>query len=150
MTTYDGTVCKGQEWTQAAFDEVGLNFGPLDPNNLHMDRRDGWKSDSDLPETWTGADGLEGMEYAVAYCRALYDLNEVEGGFCCQAIHLAAAIEGNGPFFLLVESDKTETIDTEITIMDGEVSWSAEVFGSAATVGASFMALATSAIMFTY
>jgi len=42
MTTYDGTVCTGQEWTQAAFDEVGLNLEPLDPNNLHMDRRDGW------------------------------------------------------------------------------------------------------------
>ena len=29
---------------------------------------------------------LEGDEYAVALCRAEYDLNELEGGFCCQGI----------------------------------------------------------------
>ena len=31
---------------------------------------------------------LEGDESAVAQCRAAYDVNELEGGFCCQTIGL--------------------------------------------------------------
>jgi len=105
---------------------------------------------------------LEGDERAVALCRGLYDLNELEGGFCCATLATDYGIEGMS---FGVEYDGMLTTATSVTLQDtdpivveleydGEtmtitVDWGAEVFASAKGLATSVMA-ASAIIMANY
>ena len=93
---------------------------------------------------------LEGAEQAAAQCRMEYDLNSQEGGFCCQSL----AIDTDGmrtPSGLFTSSTKIEDGAEEIVIEFGgekDVLINAELFASASAMGASFLTLAASVLVF--
>ena len=89
----------------------------------------------------------------VAYCRALYDLNEVSGGFCCQTF----GIEYDGEISQHNELTGAMGVyaqEGEITIEyfgeeDTPVYWAAERFGSANGMAASFITMTATLMAFT-
>lgn len=95
-------------------------------------------------------------------CRALYDLNEMEGGFCCGTLALDYGEDSEyGPYYqelmttaTSVTLQDTDPIEVELEY-DGEilytitVDWGAEVFASAKGLATSVMA-ASAIIMANY
>ena len=100
------------------------------------------------------AQELEGEALGVAQCRATYDIEELEDGFCCQSVQMILAdrdITRN--YFYLTSATKTYVQEEGITLLsqtdeDMDFTWGAEVFASARAVGASVATMAATAIVF--
>ena len=125
----------------------------IDPDSTAIDYEEDIAADGEEAEALAE---LEGDEYAVAYCRALYDLNEMEGGFCCQtlAIEYPAEFE-SAPSYIPIMVEKTGVTAQEedpIVVDIGvevSVTWGAEAFASASGLAASAMTMAASLMVFT-
>ena len=98
---------------------------------------------------------LEGDAKGVADCRAYYDLNELEGGFCCQTLGLEYAEEMDTDpayFGMLTSATKASVSNGDpavVEIMEGieiTVTWGAEVFASGRALAASAVIFATTAM----
>ena len=105
-------------------------------------------SDLEDEDVIAAIDELEGDEYAVAQCRAVYDLNELEGGFCCQALMIDTGDTKMISTFLSDASGVTAQEGDAIDYEGMDVTWGAEAFASASSIGASVMTLAATALVF--
>ena len=87
-----------------------------------------------------------------ARCRALYDLNEVSGGFCCQTFGLeyGGEIQQHNE---LTEAMGVYAQEGEITIEyygeEAPIYWAAERFASANGMAASFITMTATLMAFT-
>jgi len=82
----DGTVITEDSMTETITMPPGAGNPPYDPEGTEIDYSKGTDELEDA--VVEAAMELEGDERAVAVCRALYDLNEMEGGFCCATLSL--------------------------------------------------------------
>ena len=112
--------------------------------------------DQDLDEEGEAAIAeLEaGDVQGVAHCRALYDLNNISGGFCCQTLGL----EMTGISLQFQEAEMINDWSTyaqggEVTFEyygeEATVYWGAEYFGSADGMTASIIAMTATVMAFT-
>ena len=151
---FNGKQCVGVEITSdtmAAFaaaraDLAELDTGGVLPANTDADWNRGDQDDYDaLMEQ-----ELEGQEQANAQCRMEYDLNSQEGGFCCQAMTID--VEDYPPSGFFASSTKIEAGAEEIVVdfdgTDVDILIGAELFASASGMGASFLTLAASILVF--
>ena len=122
------------------FESMGEDFSLIDPEETDLDLAVEVEDEDQV----AALDELEGEEYTVAYCRALYDLNELTGGFCCQAI----GVMGSVTPFMTSASGVTLQEEDPIVVGEAEVTWGAEAFASASSIGASIMTLAATALVF--
>lgn len=145
----NGMQCVGMDFsddTLGAYLEAG-DITELDKDGVMMaDIVDGWDGDED--DTYEEDDALENQEIANAYCRFLYDLNELEDGFCCQALALDS--EGETPLGIITTASKAEEAKTGLTLFGVEVLLGAEVFASAKAMTGSLLTLATTALVFAH
>ena len=148
----NSNICKGVVMDDASVEEVissnGEDFTLADPDETRLEY-DLSASDLEDEDVIAAIDELEGDEYAVAQCRAVYDLNELEGGFCCQALMMTTDGQSMITTFLSDASGVTlqegDAIDYEGMY---DVTWGAEAFASASSIGASVMTLAATALVF--
>ena len=88
----NGNVCNElvieQESIEELFGEDAPDVYKYDPNSTELALDDDLELEDDIVEA---IDELEGDEAGVAMCRANYDLNELEGGFCCQTLAIEYA-----------------------------------------------------------
>ena len=96
---------------------------------------------------------LEGHDNGVAFCRALYDLNKIEGGFCCQITgteFMDNEVDYRG---MLVNSKKAVLNDIDPIVVDygggmeSTITWGAEVFASAKGLAASALTMAAAMVI---
>ena len=103
---------------------------------------------------------LEGDESAVAQCRAAYDVNELEGGFCCQSIGLEfSELMDSDPEYMGFMTSATKVVkqaEDPVVVNVGfegadiSVTWGAEVFASGRALAASVVTVAATAMLFDF
>lgn len=87
-----GTVLTVDSLTETFTEYDGEGNPPYDPEGTEIETP---KYTDELEDAvLEAAMELEGDERAVALCRGLYDLNELEGGFCCATLSIDYGIEG--------------------------------------------------------
>ena len=153
MSELNGKQCVGVEITtdtMAAYAAEG-DLAELDTGDvLEVNTDADWNGGDEDDFNALFEQDLFGQEHANAQCRMEYDLNSQEGGFCCQALALDA--EGFIPSGLFATSTKIEAGAEEIVMAFGEsdvdVLIGAELFASASGMGASFLTLAASVLVF--
>ena len=145
----DGTVITEDSMTETITMPPGAGNPPYDPEGTEIDYSKGTDELEDA--VVEAAMELEGDERAVAVCRALYDLNEMEGGFCCATLSLEYGDYGTYYEELMTTATSVTLQDTDPIVIeqeyDGEtmtitVDWGAEVFGQAKGLATSAMAAA--------
>ena len=86
MTELNKNICEGTVITEASLLKLlsQETYSGVDPDGLMIELK---KEQEELDEEIvTAAEKLDGGDYGNAVCRALYDLNELKGGFCCATI----------------------------------------------------------------
>ena len=89
------------------------------------------------------------MVQSNAYCRAEYDENELDGGFCCQTIAVELFSGYAMQISFLTHAMGTYKKEKEILHEGKNVYWGAEYFSSASGLAASAITMAAAAIAFT-
>ena len=152
---FNGKQCVGVEITSdtmAAFaaaraDLAELDTGGVLPANTDAD----WNRGDDDDYDALMEQELEGQEQANAQCRMEYDLNSQEGGFCCQAMAFDVEDMDTATGYF-ASSTKIEAGAEEIVVdfdgTDVDILIGAELFASASGMGASFLTLAASVLVF--
>lgn len=123
----------------------------FDPEATEIELDEDLTLEDDIQEA---LEELEGDAKGVAECRAYYDLNELEGGFCCQTLGLEYAEEMEtdpGYFGMLTTATKASVSNGDPAIVDFlgmeiTVTWGAEVFASGRALAASAVIFATTAM----
>ena len=148
-------ICSTLVVNQETLDDFGGGGeGLMDPDATIIPYE---KDEDDMEEdVLAGIEELEGDPQAVAFCRAIYDLNEIKGGFCCQSLSLDFGVEGLESYIgFLVDAGSVELVEEDpITVDFGDgfmvdMSWGAEVFASGKALAASALTMAASLMVFT-
>ena len=151
MTQLNKYICKGTVFTQESFEKMMAgDDSAVDPKGLviELDKNEEEFS-ADVAEKIAE---LEGHDNGVAFCRALYDLNKIEGGFCCQIIGSEFNNEANYRGGL-INSKKAVLNDIDPIVIDYgagmvlTVTWGAEVFASAKGLAASALTMAAAMVI---
>jgi len=173
MSTYNGEVCKsfyqyndmpgnfeidvGETFNSVYLDEWdGYGHDQSAKSLRHFDVYPLWKEDLSQ-EKWDELQELKGEEGGIATCRALYDLNEDTGGFCCQTFGLQSVEKNLDIYYadMTYDTYTQEQLPKEshtVVLTDGdsyEVYWGAETFKSARAIAASAITMAACAIVYT-
>ena len=151
MTELNKYICDGTVITQEAFDKtMDGDESANDPKGLEIELDKG--EDMIAADVAEKIAELEGHDKGVAICRALYDLNEMEGGFCCFTTKMEIDNEA-GYGGTMINSKKAVLNDIDPIVVDfGEgyeitVTWGAEVFASAKGLAASALTMAAAMVI---
>ena len=153
MTELNKYICAGTVVNQEAFEAaMDGDESKMDPDALAIEYD---KGESDIAaDVAEKIAELEGHDYGVALCRALYDLNEMEGGFCCQSTKVEVDMEGAEPSYngMLFNSKKAVLNDVDPIVIDMggidvTLTWGAEVFASAKGLAASALTMAAAMVI---
>ena len=128
-----------------------------DPEGTEIELDDDLELEDDV---LAAIDELEGDEKAVATCRAAYDLNELEGGFCCQTVGMEfSEMMDMDPAYSGIMTTATKVVkkdDDPIVVnfgfegADGTITWGAEAFASGRALAASAVTVAATAMVFDF
>ena len=150
MIELNGKQCVGVEITTDTMAAASSFLADIDNGDVLKVNTDDWNIGDEDDYNALMEQDLFGQEHANAQCRMEYDLNSQKGGFCCQA--LAFDVEGYTPYGFFATSTKIEAGAEEIVIdfggTDVDVLIGAELFASASGMGASFLTLAASVLVF--
>ena len=155
----NGNVCNelviNTESIEEQFSEDTPDVYKYDPNSTEL------ALDEDLEltaEKQEALEALEGDEAGVAMCRAYYDLNELEGGFCRQTLgfefaelfEMEPGYQGFMTSATKVSALNDDPIEVSMGFSDSDVTitWGAEVFASGRALAASAVTVAATAIVF--
>ena len=153
MTELNKYICAGTVVNQEAFEAaMDGDESKMDPDALAIEYD---KGESDIAaDVAEKIAELEGHDYGVALCRALYDLNEMEGGFCCLTTKTEMDVEGFEPSYngMLFSSKKAVLNDVDPIVIDMggidvTLTWGAEVFASAKGLAASALTMAAAMVI---
>ena len=151
MTQLNKYICDGTVFTQEAFDKtMDGDESANDPKGLEIELDKG--EDMIAADVAEKIAELKGHDKGVAFCRALYDLNKMEGGFCCLTLGMEFDNEADytGTMF---NSKKAVLNDIDPIVVDfGEgmeltITWGAEVFASAKGLAASALTMAAAMVI---
>jgi len=151
---FNGKQCVGVEITSdtmTAYAAAEGDLAELDTGDVLLANTDAdWNRGDEDDYDALMEQELEGQEQSNAQCRMEYDLNSQEGGFCCQAMTID--MEGYPPAGFFASSTKIEDGAEEISATFGgsdvDILIGAELFASASGMGASFLTLAASVLVF--
>lgn len=148
----DTLVIDSESMTEQFMAEGDQDVWKWDPEATEIALDEDLELEDDIQEAITE---LEGDAKGVAECRAYYDLNELEGGFCCQTLGLEYTEElemDPGYMGFMTTATKASGSDGDpavVEIMEGveiTVTWGAEVFASGRALAASAVIFATTAM----
>ena len=124
------------------------DFSDADPETtFYMLSMTDFISAGDADSSFEEDETLEGQEYANSECRAEYDDNaiaETQKGFCCQAI----AADGSVMGAITSATELSGEVGEAFALGGVEITYGAELFGSARGLGASLAAIASAALVF--
>ena len=149
----DTLVIDSESMTEQFMAEGDQDVWKWDPEATEIALDEDLELEDDIQEAITE---LEGDAKGVAECRAYYDLNELEGGFCCQTLGLEYTEElemDPGYMGFMTSATKASNYDADpvaisigFTDEDITITWGAEVFASGRALAASAVIFATTAM----
>ena len=150
----DTLVIDSESMTEQFMAEGDQDVWKWDPEATEIALDEDLELEADISEA---IDELEGDAKGVAECRANYDLNELEGGFCCQTLGLEYNEELGDfdPSYMgfMTSATKASNYDADpvaisLGVADDDITitWGAEVFASGRALAASAVIFATTAM----
>ena len=152
MTQLNKYICKGTVVTQETYEKIlEGDYSATYPEGVAivLDKY----ADEFSADVAEKIAELEGHDNGVAFCRALYDLNKIEGGFCCHITgteFMENEVDYRGT---LVNSKKAVLNDIDPIVIDygggmeSTITWGAEVFASAKGLAASALTMAAAMVI---